>query len=131
MLSWLQPFLEGGRLVIHVMDSLDSLASAAECKSHLAVEAERWHRLHGKVNTGFELEQRHWSCGDGGSTGGCGEQQRCHTLFPPITMPSSTQSCPRPAPRVGTGRSRLPAGSEAQPCSTCAGVICMGFVVPV
>lgn len=31
MLSWLQPFLGGGRLVIHVMDSLDSLAAAAEC----------------------------------------------------------------------------------------------------
>lgn len=44
MLSWLQPFLGGGRLVIHVMDSLDSPVAAAECKSPLAAEAERWHR---------------------------------------------------------------------------------------
>lgn len=83
MLSWLQPFLEGGRLVIHVMDSLDSLASAAECESQLAAQAERWHRLHGKVNTGIEPERRHRGCGDEGSAGGRGEQHGCLVSLPP------------------------------------------------
>lgn len=93
MLSWLQPFLRGGRLVIHVMDSLDSLAAAGECKSPLAAEAEQRHRLNGRVNTGFEPKLgAPGACGDspahegqgwGLSWGLRGAAQMPNLLFPP------------------------------------------------
>jgi len=52
MLSWLQPFFGGGRFVIHVMDSPDSLAAAAERKPPLCAEAKQRHRPSRGVNTG-------------------------------------------------------------------------------
>lgn len=92
MLSWLQPFPGGGRLVIHVTDLLDSLAAAAECKSPLAAEAEQWHRLNGKVNAAFEPKlgapgaaqaPQPMRDRDGGSAGDCREQCECQTHYSP------------------------------------------------
>lgn len=119
MLSWLQPFLGGGRLVIHVMDSLDSLAAAAECKPPLAAEAEQWHRLNGRVDAGFEPKlgtsraagtPRPTGDGDGGSAGGCREQHECQTCYFPrcndaVQHPVLPSPCRRGWRGVGAGMS--------------------------